>query len=329
MQGTLKKNVYDCFIFFNELDLLELRLNELNRVVDYFVLVESRYSHTNQPKPLFFNENKKRFSQFLPKIRHIIIDSFESVPPIESYSFYKNDKGYRAMVKKNPSLWARELFQRDQIIKGLHDAKPTDVVLIGDVDEIPRAEAVAKSLDTEEILVLKQTMYVGYINLKVIKLWSGTKVLPCSLLSSPQEIRLVRKAKAIYHGGWHFSSIGSLEQIRYKLASYTHQELHTKQNSSTAAIMKYLDYGLNISETGFPVRSAKIDSSFPDYILKNRQQFAKYEKPTVKRRKFLTSDIDFLRLEIEKLRNKANVLQMENELLKMTIEEFELSTKLP
>jgi GT2 family glycosyltransferase/SAM-dependent methyltransferase len=71
-----KSRIFDCFIFFNELELLELRFNELNHIVDKFVIVESRYSHTRQPKPLYFEENKQRFTKFLPKVEHVIIDEF-------------------------------------------------------------------------------------------------------------------------------------------------------------------------------------------------------------------------------------------------------------
>ncbi|HZX73462.1 MAG TPA: hypothetical protein VFE57_03515, partial [Cyclobacteriaceae bacterium] len=68
--------VVDCFTFFNELDLLEIRLNILNETVDRFVLVEATRTFQNNPKPLYFNENKKRFEAFLPKITHIIVDDY-------------------------------------------------------------------------------------------------------------------------------------------------------------------------------------------------------------------------------------------------------------
>ena len=68
--------IYDCFMFFNELDVLEIRLNELYHAVDKFILVEATKTHAGKDKTLFFNENKQKFSKFLDKIQHIIIDEY-------------------------------------------------------------------------------------------------------------------------------------------------------------------------------------------------------------------------------------------------------------
>jgi len=95
--------VYDCFTFFNELDLLELRLHELSHVVDHFVLVEATHTHSNQPKLLYFEENKDRFREFLPKIIHIVVDDSPQNPE---------------------DRWAWDSFQRDAIMRGIKDCKP-------------------------------------------------------------------------------------------------------------------------------------------------------------------------------------------------------------
>lgn len=76
--------VYDCFSFFNELDLLEIRLNTLDSIVDKFILVESTLTHTGNQKPLFYAENKSRFKKFNDKIIHIIVDEFPSFPNINT-----------------------------------------------------------------------------------------------------------------------------------------------------------------------------------------------------------------------------------------------------
>ena len=67
--------IYDCFTFFNELDLLEIRLKILNDYVDKFVLVEAAKTHSGLPKPLYFNENKQRFLPYQDKIVHISLDN--------------------------------------------------------------------------------------------------------------------------------------------------------------------------------------------------------------------------------------------------------------
>ena len=106
--------IYDCFTFFNELEILKIRLNEMYDAVDYFVLVESEETFRGAPKPLFFYENKNAFTRYKDKIIHIIVKGkFETGSP-----------------------WAREAFQRNQIMRGLENCKKNDIILISDVDEI-------------------------------------------------------------------------------------------------------------------------------------------------------------------------------------------------
>lgn len=108
--------VYDCFTFFNEFELLELRLKSLYDVVDYFVLIEADKTQINQPKPFYFDENKERFAEFLPKIRNLKIQM--EVP------------------YKGTGDWSIENAQRNSILYGLQDAAPDDLIFISDLDEI-------------------------------------------------------------------------------------------------------------------------------------------------------------------------------------------------
>src|ERR1700722_9865012 len=114
--------IYDCFTFFNELELLELRLHELAGVVDKFVLVEATETHTNKPKPLYYQENRARFSAFHDKIIHVT----------------------HAKMLKSSDTWIPETFQRNCIGRGLKDCRPDDFVLVSDLDEIPRADVVKR-----------------------------------------------------------------------------------------------------------------------------------------------------------------------------------------
>ena len=114
--------IYDAFPFFNELDLLELRLKTLESVVDRFILVEATRTHTGHPKPLFFQENKSRFSAFLNRIEHIVVDDY---PPFET-------------------AWTYENHQRNCIVRGLSNAKPDDWILVSDLDEIPNPSMIEK-----------------------------------------------------------------------------------------------------------------------------------------------------------------------------------------
>ena len=117
--------IYDCFTFFNELDLLEIRLNVLNDVVDKFVLVEATTTFSGTPKPLYFNENKKRFDKFASKIIHVIIND----TPIQPKTIIGE-------------YWSWEFFQRNAIVRGLVNCKETDTILISDLDEIPNPNQI-------------------------------------------------------------------------------------------------------------------------------------------------------------------------------------------
>ena len=112
--------IYDCFTFFNELDLLEIRLNVLNDVVDRFVLVEATKTHSGKDKPLYFNDNKERYKAFQHKVIHVIVDDY---PPFVT-------------------AWTYENHQRNAILRGLTQANPDDAIMISDLDEIPRPDLV-------------------------------------------------------------------------------------------------------------------------------------------------------------------------------------------
>ena len=142
--------VYDCFPFFNELDVLEIRLNVLDEVVDKFVIVEMSKTHTGIDKPFYFEQNKARFKKFLHKIIHIKVDDIPSTENLD----------------KVDSAWLLENYQRDQIMRGLKDAKDSDIVLISDCDEIPNPVRIREYKQNREsgIRIFKQSMYHFFLN---------------------------------------------------------------------------------------------------------------------------------------------------------------------
>ena len=114
--------VFDCFPFFNELDVLEIRLSELDALVDHFVIVEATHTHTGKPKPLYFAEHRQRYAQFSRKIIHVVVEDL----PLEPSDH-----------------WVREIYQREAIMRGLGDADPNDRIITSDCDEIPKPPRVA------------------------------------------------------------------------------------------------------------------------------------------------------------------------------------------
>lgn len=248
--SAIHTKIYDCFPFFNELELLEIRLNELYDEVDYFVLVEARESHRGKRKPLLFLKNKHRFKKFLPKIIHITLDNLQ-----------KKDN------------WGRENFQRNAILKGLRQAKADDIIMISDVDEIPAKATLKKLIDPlltkeQEVTVSGQKMFRFHLNRTdtSVEPWLGTTLCSFSFLkkTSPQILRDSRRSlHLIENTGWHFSSMGGVSRVIFKFANFAHEEVDTKEFNNPSNIKNHINE--------YPV--IPIDSSFPDYILKHQKHY--------------------------------------------------------
>jgi len=208
--------VYDCFTFFNELDLLEIRLQELYDVVDYFVVTESNMSHSGKPKEYTLLENMARFEQWSDKIRRIAVDDM----PVTDNS------------------WVREKFQRDALNRGLTDVENDDLIIISDLDEIPRADIIEMIKEDEnqyERYVLQVPLfrykfnflkwYQPVINNQMI-------VTRAHVFTNPERERdythawLPPAPDVVYleHAGWHFSYLGDDKNAVHKLQNFAHTE---------------------------------------------------------------------------------------------------------
>lgn len=248
--------IYDCFMFFNELDILEVRLNELYDVVDKFILVEADKTFTNQDKPLWFNENKARFSEYADKIEHIVINSY---PEFDS-------------------PWTFENYQRDVIIKTLKDrCNDDDVVIISDLDEIPRADLINKYKDTEGIKVFEQklyTFYFNYLNATEPDWKRGTRLLKFKDIGDKTltDIRM-SEGEHIINAGWHFTYLGGFETVKYKIKSFAHQEYNNEYYMNDKRLMRLIMDGMDIFERGYKYKIVDIDNSFPKYVVKNKKKF--------------------------------------------------------
>ena len=226
--------VYDCFTFYNEFELLELRLKSLWNVVDYFVLVEADKTLTNKPKPFYFAESMKDFKEFLPKIRHI---------PLNVNVDYKG-----------VGDWQIEFGQRNGIMYGLSDAEPDDLIFISDLDEFPAPDILQRIEKNQapvisqcpvtpladgrilrvpcQILVpaaelleyvpltLQQTFHYYYFDWIAGGDWKGTVLVKRKNLTTPQEMRNAKGSfPFIPNGGWHFSYMGGVDKIIKKMTS--------------------------------------------------------------------------------------------------------------
>jgi beta-1,4-mannosyl-glycoprotein beta-1,4-N-acetylglucosaminyltransferase len=199
--------IYDCFTFFNEFDLLEIRLHEMDPWVDRFVLVESAETFSGLPKPLWFKDKKNLFEPFLPKITHLI----------------------SPLVSKSMNAWERQDSQRNYAMEALTDCSAGDLIIIGDVDEIVRGKDFTKIQNhREKMTTFIQHNYFYYMNLQRPGGWPGSVMMPYSTLKSEyggslwEARRLRRRGGKVRQGGWHFSNMGGAGAIRTKLKASCH-----------------------------------------------------------------------------------------------------------
>ena len=196
----------DSFMFYNELDILELRLMCLDRYVDRFVLVEAEVNHVGGPKELFFEKNKERFAKWLPKITHIVVSAAEA--------------------PKEESPWCREKYQRECILRGLEDVPNDSIVMISDVDEIPDM----KKVRFEQLPHLVNSVHMwmfeySFDHLFTGEPWFGTVITNCELVKrmGPNYFRDNRwKFPPIEYSGWHLSSFGTPMHVWNKMQTFAH-----------------------------------------------------------------------------------------------------------
>jgi len=203
--------IVDCFIFYNELQLLLLRLEELYHTVDHFVLVESTVTFAGNEKRLYFEGHKALFHDYMDKIVHVIEDD--------------------RLQTKNP--WDREKHQRDCIDRGVKqlDLDDDDIITICDLDEIPDVSTLEeiKKTGLEEGKSLHQVLH--YYNLMTKRGdWDQAKAVPYRtyLTSTPQRIRMTPYS-LLSNGGWHLSYFGTTEFIQDKIRNFSHQEFNNQK----------------------------------------------------------------------------------------------------
>ena len=242
--------IFDCFMYFDEEVVLDLRLNTLNNYVDYFVIVESIFTHKGDKRELKFNHEK--FKKFKDKIIYLVFDQ----EPKEIQKIDANDSDATKSGKYILNAAYRENGQRNFISEGLKNAAKNDMILISDVDEIPNLDLVNLSEIGEKLILFRQDMFYYKFNLKLPNLeWTGTKACKKKNLINPQWLRNIKDRKypffridtffsnkkyidikIIENGGWHFSNIKNAKEIEYKLKSYLHHREFDENPMTTQEI---------------------------------------------------------------------------------------------
>ena len=296
--------IYDGFIFFNEIDLLDIRLNTLYDVVDHFILVESSVTHQGTPKSYIFEENKERFSKYLDKIIHIKIDNtpddFSNLMEIKATTF--KDKIYNSIIRdiKATSLFnindinergfGRDFFQKECVKLGMEFASEEDILVSSDLDEIPNPEILARLsefFEADSLYTFSQLHYCYYLNMiyhthinnsrtnsEITDNWHGSRMGVWNILKyySLNQLR-AQENNIIMDGGWHFSWQGGKDRVKLKLQSYSHQE--NNQESIINGVDDILD-GKNSFVDFRGGRADKVNintDNHPEYLVDNLDKF--------------------------------------------------------
>lgn len=266
--------IYDCFTFNNELDLLELRLEEMSSGVDYFVIVEADHTFQGQPKPLYLKDNWARFSRWHDQIIHVVVKD----------------------MPNDGNAWHNEHHQRNSIMRGLESADEDDLIIIGDVDEILRASTLELVRQDQRDLVGFRMPYFNFrLNYMLLKdketyhVWTvGSRKK--YIIPNPENFRNRRfglqttrynyddgSVKVYEHAGWHFTYLGDSNWVRNKIQSFAHSELNRPDVLDRIDVEDMMNRGVGFNPLNpLPFIKVKLDDYFPRAVVADPVKYADY-----------------------------------------------------
>lgn len=248
--------IYDCFPFLNEIEILELRLHTLSDVVDKFVIVEANRTFSGNPKEYFLPRYWSSLAEFRDKIIYVQVDDMPE--------------------SQNP--WTRAFHQKNAIMRGLVECADKDIILVSDLDEIPRPDAIRQLFEDDHCrdllhsypIAFAQRNFYYFVNCLDPRTWQGTVAIKFNNLRYPQNLRNLRdRLPRLRFGGWHFSYIGGPERIIYKLNSYCNTMNNTALNNSPEYILDCIHRGSSAIQVGEKLKQyifVDVDASFPMYM---------------------------------------------------------------
>ena len=271
--------IYDCFQFFNELDILKIRLHVLSPVVDRFVISEATETFSGLKKPLYYEENKAMFAEFEDKIIHVVV---EDTPQGGTHE--------------------RDTFQKNAVTRELAGCTDDDIVIFSDLDEIPNPDKIREILQNfqeDKIYHFAQRLFYCYLNMEEVsgsllsyagefegvarKKWIGTKMLSYKLLREQHlllgELRFPERKEIgirVEDGGWHFGYMGGhgekdiRKRVQEKVVSAAHQEYNSKHVLSN--VTDQIKDGKDIFGRNAQFVRCEIDESFPAYIREHQKE---------------------------------------------------------
>ena len=286
--------IFDCFMFYDEELLLDIRLNILDQYVDFFVIVESEYFHNGEKRKLKFDINK--FKKFENKIIYIVHKNEPDGIINLNDKDNEDTKSYKLILNAH----LRENDQRNHISEGLAKADNDDLILISDVDEIPNFNSIDLSKIANQIIIFEQDIFYYKFNRYLPNFkWFGTKACKKKKLISPQWLRNIKNKKFyfwrvdtffsknryinklfIQNGGWHFSNIKNANDLELKLKSYLHHRDYEVEELGYNKINELI----NSNETIYDMFGDKKTKKYGDdkrrklekYDLKKLPEFIQY-----------------------------------------------------
>ena len=261
----------DCFMYFDEDLVLDIRLNTLTDKVHEFIIVEATKNHAGQDKKLNFRIED--FTKFKHKINYIIIDDL----PIDVVS---PKKGWH-------ENHTRDQYQRNSIARGYKKHHDNDLIMISDIDEIPNPKKIEEFDIKNKYACFLQKNFQSKLNLLNITDgdWPGTKICQKKFLKSPQWLRNLKTKKKpfwkifnkniqlIKDGGWHFSFLKDPNSIKKKIMSYSHQEFNKEEFTNIESIKKQISLGKDLFQRKINYKKIDIDETFPEYVVNNKNLF--------------------------------------------------------
>ncbi len=258
--------IYDCFQYFNEDHILDLRFNILDHKVDYFVISESTKTHQGNPKKLVFNINN--FKKFKHKIKYVVAD-YEKKVNLKSHVGGESDV---------------EQHQRNFLSQGLLDAHDNDLIILSDSDEIPDLAKLNQIKKTTKFTAFSQMMFMYKLNIQNLdeNNWIGSKVALKKNFPKPHTLRKLKFKKypfwridkprtQVINGGWHFSFLHKPSDIVKKIKSFSHGEFNQDRFTEEKEIEKKILNGEDIFNRGFKLRKIDINEEYPRYIRNNKK----------------------------------------------------------
>lgn len=314
--------IIDSFLFFQELDLLEIRLKYLDSYVDCFVIVEACQTFTGKPKEFVFEKHSERFKQYLPKIKYYKITDFHNdYDSVRDYLASFDDASHRKVLSilenhthyaKSKLHWVLDSYHRECLHLALDEvAEDEDIVLISDLDEIPSAKTFKSetmNLAQQEPQVYQQHEFRYFLNYYKDSDWLGTiasryefiKNVSYNLLRmDSKKVRNMVAPISIKDAGFHFTSCGGIEMIKEKIKSWGHQEFNN------ALVMKNLEANIKAGQDIFMRESGtnltRIDVFDEHFFDKRMSDIISQYHDLISREEILSGSMSIIKSGIQKI----------------------------